>query len=61
MFMGIDVRYAFLGFSYSTVGSGLYLRYLVDAGNVGMSYSLIFSMLLIGLGMLVAKLHPTDR
>lgn len=55
MFMGIDVRYAFLGFSYSTVGSGLYLRYLVDAGNVGMSYSLIFSMLLIGLGMLVTN------
>ncbi len=55
MFMGIDVRYAFLGFSYSTVGSGLYLRYLDNASNVGMNYLLIFSMALIGLGMLVTN------
>ena len=53
--MGIDVRYAFLGFSYSMVGSGLYLRYLDIAGNVGMNYSLILSMALIGLGMLVTN------
>ena len=55
MFMGIDVRYAFLGFSYSMVGSGLYLRYLDIAGNVGMNYSLTLSMALIGLGMLVTN------